>query len=189
VFLATILIVVVSMIAISNKASKASKTTNIYNSKRVSLDIKITSLSLIPVEKTPAPTPRPIVAQVIGTADLSARLEKIKSCISSNREASKAEIASYVASRFGSYSKDAFVILSKENSSYNPDAYNINKDTMRSTDHGVFQINSYWNRYRYKDLCELHDWQRNIDIAWDIFKGRGYSWRAWSTCKYLNPCY
>lgn len=87
-----------------------------------------------------------------------------------------------ICDTFGPYCQDALIIAQHE-SGYNVQAISP------TDDHGLFQINAYWQRDKYNSLEELYDPATNIAIAWQIFTGRGNSWSAWYTCKYLPSCY
>lgn len=80
---------------------------------------------------------------------------------------------------FGQYADKAFKLLSCENSSFNPNAKNVNSDQWNSTDWGVFQINDHWQGVSNKAF--LQDPAINIRMAYNIFSRDGYSFKLW-TC-------
>jgi hypothetical protein len=83
----------------------------------------------------------------------------------------------YIYQVFGDDGDNAIKLLAEcENKKLNPEAVNVNKNG--STDVGLFQINSI-HGYSHE---ELFDPFFNIDVAYKIFKNRG--WSAWS-CSYV----
>lgn len=69
------------------------------------------------------------------------------------------------------------VAIAKAESGLRCDAQNVNKGT-NSLDLGVMQINSVHLKKGWK-VADLLDCHKNIDLAYEIYKGSG--WGAWST--------
>lgn len=85
---------------------------------------------------------------------------------------------------FGEYADDAMRVLECENKGLNPKAVNDNTAWGGvGRDHGIFQINDYWQGFRHggKATQFLHDPAINIRVAWRIFEDEGYSFAKW-TC-------
>lgn len=93
------------------------------------------------------------------------------------------EIRADIVAVFGSHAPKAFKLLSCENSSLNPNAVNHNKDAVKSTDYGVFQINDYWQGIRHDGKAQqlLLDPKINVRIAWRLYEDNGYQFGLW-TC-------
>lgn len=51
-----------------------------------------------------------------------------------------------------------------------------NNDSVKSSDHGVAQLNDYWHKLTE---AEKTSYKANIDRAYKIYKGRGNSFSAW----------
>lgn len=80
---------------------------------------------------------------------------------------------------FGQYADKAFKVLSCENGSLNPNAFNVNNDPEHSRDFGIFQINNHWQGVTNEAF--LKDYHINIRMAWSIFSRDHYSFKLW-TC-------
>ncbi len=93
------------------------------------------------------------------------------------------EIRKEIVEVFGSHSDKALLLLSCENGSLNPLAINHNNDEVKSTDYGIFQINSFWQGIRHDGKAKqfLLDPHINIRIAWRLYQDDGYSFKLW-TC-------
>lgn len=95
-----------------------------------------------------------------------------------------------ICKRFGKYCNDALIIVKNE-SGFRPSVIS------KTGDWGIFQINCYWekkrqlkyNKIKNFDCNKLLDVNTNIEIAWTNFTRNGYSWKSWTTCKYLTKCY
>lgn len=93
--------------------------------------------------------------------------------------------------KFGKYCEDALIIAMHENRKLDPYAISA------TGDYGIMQVNCYWETKRqikyYKnynfDCKSLLDVDTNLNITYANFKRDGYSWKSWSTCKYLPKCY
>lgn len=57
-----------------------------------------------------------------------------------------------------------------------PNAVGHNKDAVKSTDHGVAQLNSYWHKLTEEEKTDV---RANIERAYKIYKGRGGNFSAW----------
>lgn len=57
-----------------------------------------------------------------------------------------------------------------------PDAVGQNKDTHKSKDHGVAQLNDYWHKLSDEEKTDI---KANIKRAYKIYKGRGDNFSAW----------
>lgn len=89
------------------------------------------------------------------------------------------EIKNYIIEVFGKDSDKAFKLLSCENSSMDPDAVNTYGNYPKgSRDIGVFMINEYWQEVKAKFLFNP---KINIEIAYQLFKENGNSFKLW-TC-------
>ena len=85
---------------------------------------------------------------------------------------------------FGKHADKAFLVLSCENSSLNPNAINTaGNSPAGSRDVGVFQINEYWQGVNAKFLL---DPSINIRIAHKIFTDNGNSFERWSCARKLG---
>lgn len=95
------------------------------------------------------------------------------------------QVASYLRkSGFPESSIGTMVCTSKYESSYNCDAKNTNTD--KSSDYGLFQINSYWwcsgdpmSKYNGCNIActSLYNCQSNSNCAYTVWKQQGYN--AW----------
>lgn len=85
---------------------------------------------------------------------------------------------------FGDYADDAMRVLECENKRLDPEAVNDNTTWGGvGRDHGIFQINDYWQGFRHDGKAKqfLQDPAINIRVAWRIFEDEGYSFQKW-TC-------
>lgn len=87
-----------------------------------------------------------------------------------NPSSEQEQIVMYIREVFGADSDKAFKLLSCENKRLNPNAININTDSHRSRDLGVFQINEYWQRTQGKFLL---NWKINIEVAHQLYVENG----------------
>src|SRR3990167_230465 len=88
----------------------------------------------------------------------------------------KQQILSYIVKRFGDDAPDAIVLLRKcENSTFGMNRVNINKNGTK--DYGTFQINSIHAK-KY-GTAFMNNWHVNVDVAYEIYKSRGYTFKAW----------
>ncbi len=71
-----------------------------------------------------------------------------------------------------------------ENRGLDPTATNKNDDTLKTTDYGLFMINSHWQGV--SNVKFLLDPAINIRMAYRIFVDSGYSFKMWSCGKALN---
>lgn len=91
----------------------------------------------------------------------------------------KQQILAYIVEKFGDDAPDAIVLIRKcENGSFNPEATNWNRNG--TWDAGIFQV----NQVHGYSLEEMYDYKKNIDAAYKIFKGRG--WTAWSCSEHVG---
>lgn len=87
-------------------------------------------------------------------------------------------ISDYIKEVFGKDADRAFKLLECENRSLNPNAVNTAGNTPAgSRDIGVFQINEYWQGVNGKFLFNP---KINVQIAYQIFKDSGYSFKMWA---------
>ena len=92
-----------------------------------------------------------------------------------NCEGEVCEILAYIVEVFQEDAADAITIVNScENSSFDQSAVNYNNNN--TSDHGIFQLNSI-HIARFGDAF-VTDWKANVDVAYQIFKERG--WTAWS---------
>lgn len=86
------------------------------------------------------------------------------------------EIIEYITKVFGKDARMALAV-SRCESSLNPNAINKNNYLYggKGIDHGLFQVNSYWHRFK-GDIANL-TWKENVRMAKDIFDASG--WNAW----------
>ncbi len=91
------------------------------------------------------------------------------------------QIVAYINEVFGDDADKAFKLLSCENASLNPNAVNTAGNTPAgSRDTGVFQINEYWQKVQYKFLL---NWRVNVEIAHQLYRENGDSFKLWSCAK------
>lgn len=57
-----------------------------------------------------------------------------------------------------------------------PNAVGQNKDTHKSKDHGVAQLNDHWHKLTEEEKTDI---RANIKRAYKIYKGRGGNFSAW----------
>ena len=88
------------------------------------------------------------------------------------------QIKAYIKEVFGDQADNAYKVLACENGRLNPNAQGHN--TNGSVDTGIFQINSIHN----VPSSYLKDWRTNVDIAYQIYKGSG--WSAWACVTQYN---
>lgn len=94
------------------------------------------------------------------------------------------DVADMIRKTFGTHADKAFALLQCENASLNPKAVNTAGNTPAgSRDIGVFQINEFHQGVHSKFLF---DPQTNVQIAWQIYRDSGYSFRMWSCGKRLG---
>lgn len=83
----------------------------------------------------------------------------------------KCQIYEYIIEKFQDDAADALTIINKcENHKFDTNATNYNRNG--TVDRGIFQINSIHAGE------EMYDWKQNVDMAYKIFKNRG--WSAWA---------
>jgi len=94
------------------------------------------------------------------------------------------DVADMIRKTFGIHADKAFALLACENATLNPRAVNTAGNVPAgSRDIGVFQINSYWQGVHEKFLF---DPQTNVQLAWQIYRDSGYSFKMWSCGKRLG---
>ena len=84
----------------------------------------------------------------------------------------KTEIAKYICTKNWDC-KTALAVA------YAESGLNIEAES-HTNDHGIFQINAYWQRNRIEGR-NLYDVQENIDIAYEIYEEQGFV--PWTTFK------
>lgn len=90
----------------------------------------------------------------------------------------KQQILNYIVEKFGDRADAAIAMVYKcENSTFDQSRTNTNRNG--TTDYGIFQINSI-HEQRYGAEFKT-DWKANIDVAYEIYKSHGNSFRPW-TC-------
>lgn len=87
----------------------------------------------------------------------------------------------YLCTKFGDQCKIALQIQHLENGNEKCDRFHVNDNG--TIDVGFMQINSIHLKKGYT-LADLIDCKKNIDIAYEIYKGSG--WGAWTTYKLVN---
>jgi hypothetical protein len=85
----------------------------------------------------------------------------------------------YIHQVFQEHAEKALRLLRCENRSMNVKAVHVNNDARKSKDVGLFQINEYWQGVQPKFLL---NYKVNTQIAWQLYKENGYSFKLWS-CK------
>lgn len=91
------------------------------------------------------------------------------------------QIAEHIKEVFGEDADKAFKVLSCENKALRPDAVNTTGNSPAgSRDIGVFQINEYWQKVNGRFLFNP---KVNVEIAYQIFKESGNSFKMWSCGK------
>lgn len=94
---------------------------------------------------------------------------------------SKAEIARYICSK--DWDCKTAVAICYAGSGLNPNMKS------KTNDHGVCDINAYWQRNRIKGR-DLYDWKQNVDIMHEIYQEQGfepyYQFQNETYKKYLN---
>jgi hypothetical protein len=94
------------------------------------------------------------------------------------------DIVSYIYEVFGPDANKAFLLLSCENSTLNPDTVNtFGNWPPGSRDIGVFQINEYWQGVNGKFLF---NWKVNVEIAHQLYVENGNQFNLWSCGKRLG---
>lgn len=127
-------------------------------------NIETASASPLPVKGELNVTPTPEIAATPTPEPTPSELE---------------EIVSYIARKFEPEGKD--VVVRAINCFYSESglrakAVGQNKDTHKSKDHGVAQLNDYWHKLTPAQKTEI---KANIDKAYEIYKGRGGNFSAW----------
>lgn len=95
----------------------------------------------------------------------------------------------YIKYIFGEDADKAFLLLKGndecggENFNLEWDAQNYNDDPQKSVDIGIFQINEYWHKINRK---WLFNWKINIEIAHQLYKENGDSFKLWTAGKCLG---
>jgi hypothetical protein len=112
-----------------------------------------------------------IDAKVVPLEELAEKIEPTKA----PKQAQKSEVEQYIIEKFGEKAPEAFQVLECENKGLNPTAINHNRN--KTTDHGIFQINSIHLKGKAKGK-DLNNYKDNIDVAYAIYQDRG--WEAWS---------
>lgn len=97
------------------------------------------------------------------------------------------DIAKKIVDEFESEGKKATyeaLIIAYHESGWREEATGKNKDKVKSTDRGVFQINNVWHG-EVDHKC-AYNFECNIREAKRIFKNNGKNWNQWTTRKYLK---
>ena len=89
----------------------------------------------------------------------------------------KEAIVDYIKQVFGDDADKALLLLSCENRQLNPTI------TSATNDHGIFQINAYWQKIQPKFLKNP---KINIEVAKQLYDENGGSFRLWSCGKRLG---
>ena len=95
----------------------------------------------------------------------------------------KQQILNYIVEKFGDRSDAAIAMIYKcENSTF--DQTRVNTNNNGTQDFGIFQINSIHEK-RYGGAFKT-DWKANVDVAFEIYKSAGNSFRPWTCAGIAN---
>lgn len=198
--LLAILLIGFAFMPIQSKVRSDAKKDIILSSKNTQAQIKINTYvtaikdpSEISASKPPIPTPvLEIPNKNQNTAKVSENTGSKNAKVNPNAtQVKRTEAQTYTTEQikekicavFGGYCADALLIALKE-SGYRQ--YAVSK----TNDYGIFQLNCRWQGKRVGGDCtKFFNVDLNIQLAYKIFTEWGYSWRAWTTCKYLPRCY
>lgn len=99
-------------------------------------------------------------------------------------DASETTIDGYIVKVFGKDAPKAFLLLTCENSTHDPDLVNTAGNyPPGSRDIGVFMVNEYWQEVNPK---YLFNWKINIHIAKQLYDENHGTFRMWTCGKKLG---
>ncbi len=114
-------------------------------------------------------------SQILGSNHVGYTLsDNNKEALSASESVIKNKIKEY------DWNTDVAIAVAKNESHFFPDAYNPEWHDGCRGSYGVFQIGCI---HGYSEE-EMFDWERNIEIAYQIWKREG--WRPWGVCHHPN---